>query len=200
MKKLVIFMLFAVLVNSVNAEPIDSQRSSPRDAYYSSGYFVGLNLGEGRSDVANIASFDTQNKGFVGHFYVGYNLNHYLAFQIGYLYLPSVKYTQAGVSDINIDTSGFDGVLKAKYPLGEGFSLYADAGGVIASTSQKQVGVAKLSQNATVFAYGGGLDYVFANVGGLHLLLDYFHADEKMTKALVVSAQDAISMGIYYQF
>lgn len=179
----------------------DTASTAPaRDTYYSSGYFAGLNLGQGRVDVPNIPDFTRKHRNFFGHVYIGYNLNHYFGFQIGYLMLPKAKYKNGGTSDIDLKSDGFSGLLKAKYPIGEGFALYGDIGGAILSSSQEQTGFAKVNQNATVLAYGGGIDYAFANIGGLHTIIDYLHTHDKNTKTLNIPAYDLVAFGVYYQF
>ncbi len=199
MKHIIFIITLLFAANAIFAE--DTGATPPaRDSYYQSGYFVGLNLGEGRSQIDSVAGLNKKDKGLFGHVNFGYDLNHYFAFQLGYLYLPTAKYTQVGMPDVNVKTSGYDGLLKAMYPVGEGFAVYGDVGGAILSTSEEQEGAGKISQNATVLAYGGGIDYVFANIGGLHLVADYYHTNKKATKTLTVPAQDAVSLGIYYQF
>lgn len=196
-----LFLLFLVVasVASAYAEDADTAQSA-RDTYYSSGYIVGINLGQVETDAADIAGYSKENKGFFARPFVGFNVSPYFAVQFGYLIFPKVKFSQAGASDITLKNSGFDGLFTGRFPLGEGFALYGNVGAAIVKAKQTQSGNADLTQNATVLAYGGGLDYSFANIGGLHSVLDYYHLDKKDTSTLDVPAQNTFSIGIYYQF
>ena len=171
-----------------------------RDTYYKSGYYLGLNMGRAKADMADKPGYDKKNSGFASSAYFGYDINHYFAVELGYLYLPTVKYTNGPKSDVNISNHAFATNIMGKYPVGEGFSVYAKLGGALVRAKQTGGSHDDQTQNATVFAYGGGIDYVFANVGGLHLDLNYYHTNKKNTKSIDVPAQNIATVGIRYQF
>ena len=172
-----------------------------RDTYYKSGYYLGLNMGRAKADMADKSGYGKKEEsGFASSAYFGYDINHYLAVELGYLYLPTVKYTDGSKSDINISNHAFATNIMGKYPVGEGFSVYAKLGGALVRAKQTGGDQGDQTQNATVLAYGGGIDYVFANVGGLHLDLDYYHTNKKDTKSVDVPAQNIATIGIRYQF
>ena len=183
------------------AEKSSPAPTSPRDTYYSSGYYLGLNMGQARANLADKPGYQKQETGFASSAYFGYDFNHYLAIELGYLYLPTAKYTDGPAgSDVNITNHGFATNVLGKYPVGEGFSVYAKVGGAILKAKQTGGTEGDKTQNATVLAYGGGIDYVFANVGGLHLDLDYYHTNKKNSKTVNVPAENIASVGIRYQF
>lgn len=193
-------LLAFILIFSVTAHAENTTATPAPDSYYSSGYIVGLNLGEATTQVKNTADYKKQDTGFAGRIYAGYNLNYYFAVQLGYLILPQVKLTKAEQSNITVHNTGFDLLFTGRYPIGEGFSLYGNVGGAMLSAKKKESGVADVNQNATVLAYGGGIDYTFANIGGLHSIIDYYHTENKNTSTLNVPAEDMYSAGVYYQF
>lgn len=199
MKKTVVLVATLFAVSASFAD--DAAPTSPvRDTYYSSGYIVGLNLGQGEINTIDYSGYSAKNKGLFGRLFVGYDINHYFAFQFGYLYFPTATLSIIGSPDIKLQNTGFDGLLTGRFPLGEGFALYGNLGAALLNARQKQSGTADQTQNATVLACGGGLDYSFANIGGLHATLDYYHTAKKNTNTLNVPAQNALSFGIYYQF
>jgi hypothetical protein len=183
MLSMLLFFTFGTLYA---AEP----SSAARDSYYASGYFIGANVGKAHSSFAG-----TSASGVASQVYMGYNFNHYIAFSIGYLFLPSLTYSGAKISNNGITLN-----FKGFYPIGEGFAMYGTVGSAILTAKKTQTGVADAKENATVLTYGGGIDYAFANIGGLHMLLDYSHLDEKKTDTFNVPAQRIASLGVYYQF
>ncbi len=178
----------------------NTKKPLARDTYYKSGYYLGLNVGRAKADMADKTGYSKKNTGFASSAYFGYDINHYLAVELGYLYLPTVKYTNGPSSDINISHHAFATNILGKYPIGEGFSVYAKLGGALVRAKQTGGDQSDQTQNAAVLAYGGGIDYVFANVGGLHLDLDYYHTSKKDTKTIDVPAENIATIGIRYQF
>jgi hypothetical protein len=177
-----------------------SAQAAARDTYYTSGYVMGLNLGQGTSEAPDITGYDLENTGFAARPYLDYELNRYVSFEVGYLFLPTANYTGSQLPSIKIKTSGFDLLLGAKYPLGEGFAIYGKLGGAIINARYTIDNGDSLNEDATVLAYSGGVDYSFANVGGLHWVIDYYHLDDKNTSSFKIPAQHIYSTGIYYLF
>ena len=197
-KYLLLFVALFALSTSYAEDATPAQPA--RDTYYSSGYIVGLNLGQGQTKAEGYSGYGGDDKGLFGRVYVGYDVNHYFAFSFGYLYFPTATLSLTGAPDVKLNNSGFDGLLTGRYPIGEGFALYGNIGAALLKAREKQSGAAEQTQNATVLACGGGIDYSFANIGGLHMTLDYYHTAKKNTNSLNVPAQNALSTGIYYQF
>jgi len=173
---------------------------SARDTYYSSGYYLGLNLGQTRAELPNRAGYSAQTTSFAVSTFFGYDFNHYLAVELGYLYLPDHGYTSSTQSDINISNHGIVTNVLGKYPIGAGLSIYGKLGGALLTARETEPGQAAQSQDATVLAYGGGIDYVFANIGGLHINLDYYHTNQGKTNTVPVPAENIATIGIRYQF
>jgi hypothetical protein len=199
MRNLLILCSGLLAISPLFAEQAAPQRLA-RDTYYSSGYLIGLNLGQARTQVPDISGISAKRQDLFGRIYVGYNLSHYFALQVGYVQFPDAKYSAAGKAVDTVSNKGFDGLLQGKYPLGEGFSVFGNLGGAILAAKNSPAAGGGVSQNATVLAYGTGLDYVFANIGGLHSNVSYYHTDKKDTNALNVPAEDGVSLGVYYQF
>ena len=161
------------------------------EPYYPSGYYLGLNLGQGYSQYPGTSA--TASNMF-GRAYIGYNFSPYVGLDIGYLLLPTLKH-----DDHQLSNSGYTANLRLVNPLSEGFSIYGQVGGAILTATEKSP-AGDQRENATVLTYGGGLDYVFANVGGLHMTLDYQRI-AKMNDVNVASpSYDLYSLGVYYQF
>lgn len=195
-----LLLLIALIAFSTSYAEEAASTQPARDTYYSSGYIVGINLGQGQTKSEGYSGFSAKDKGLFGRVYLGYDINHYFAFSFGYLYFPTATLSLAGTPDVKLNNSGFDGLVTGRYPIGEGFALYGNVGAALLKAREKQSGAATQTQNATVFAYGGGVDYSFANIGGLHTTLDYYHTAKKATNSLDVPAQNALSVGVYYQF
>ena len=176
MKKLSLLILSLCSV-SLSYAADASATSTP---YYSSGYYLGLNLGKAYA------------------IYIGYNVNHYFALDMGYLWLPTMK-IETTQGETKSSNNGFDVNVKVKYPIGEGFAFYATGGAAILRLAAT-VPHPKVTQNATTMTYGAGLDYVFANVGGLHTTLDYQRVNKKTGENIESPDYDLYSLGVYYQF
>lgn len=192
--------IFLFTLASVSYAEDAPEQKPARDTYYSSGYIVGLNLGQGETKTTGFSGYSADDKGLFGRLFVGFNVNHYFALSFGYLYFPTATLSFAGSPDVKLHNTGFDGLVTGRYPIGEGFAIYGNLGAAILKARQKENGVADVTQNATVLACGGGIDYSFANIGGLHMTLDYYHTADKKTNTLNVPSQNAISIGTYYQF
>jgi opacity protein-like surface antigen len=193
-------LLFIVLLLSTSMLAAAEQaNANSRDSYYSSGYYLGINLGQAHADFPKSPNYQSKMDGFTGRAYIGYNVNAYMALDVGYLLLPTVRYNSPS-NTIKISNSGFNFNLKIKYPIGEGFALYGQGGAAILRLSEKGAQPDIVTQNATTLTYGGGLDYVFADVGGLHTTLDYQRIAKKSGQDIDLPNYDFYSFGIYYQF
>ena len=205
MKKLAFIALLVLFGSSTYAEDAQptattTTTNNARDNYYTSGYIMGLNLGQSIIEEDDISGYQSKNTGFAARPYIGYAFNPYVTFEIGYLVLPTLSYSGTNLPGITIKTSGFDLLLGAKYPLGEGFALYGKVGGAILNSKYSVDAGPSYSEDATVLAYAGGFDYSFANIGGLHMVLDYYHTGDKSTNTFKIPGQHTYSMGIYYLF
>jgi hypothetical protein len=202
MKKLAILLL--AIFTTVGISYADDNTKSPpnaRDSYYPSGFYLGLNLGIAQAQMDSVSNFQTKNSEVGGRTYFGYDFNRYFSLDIGYTLFPQIKYSNNPVlPDIKIKTNDYDAIVKGKYPLGEGFALYGQLGGAMLHSHLNQDGIASENASATVLAYGAGLDYVFANIGGLHMVLDWYHTDNKNGAPFNIPAENLYALGAYYQF
>ena len=159
------------------------------EAYFASGYTLGANIGQG------FAKTNGQTKSNVfGRAYIGYNFSPYVSFNLGYVLLPTLK-----ANGITLTNRGWMANLRVINPLSEGLSIYGQVGGDLLSATAK-AGDQSNSNNATVLTYGGGLDYVFSNIGGLHLTLDYQRVSGHHSVDFAMPGYDLYSVGVYYQF
>ena len=201
MKKLVILLFATCVFFNISYAADSSSTPLDRDAYYPSGFYLGLNLGLAQAQMDSLPNFQTKNSGVGGRTYFGYDFNRYFSLDIGYTLFPQIKYTNNPVlPDIKIKTNDYDALVTGKYPLGEGFALYGQLGGAMLHSQLNQDGFASDKSNATVLAYGAGLDYVFANIGGLHMVLDWYHTDNKNGAPFNIPAENLYALGAYYQF
>lgn len=209
MKFVKVAVLFFGVMTSVSAADLATTQTpiSPvakaaqptaRDRYYSSGFYLGLNIGRAISDSPDIAGFDRNRVGDVGRAYIGYNANYYFSLDVGYLLLPTVTYNSPALN-FKVANEGYDALLTAKYPLGEGFVVYAK-GGPALMRARYVSPLPVEHENATVLEYGGGIDYVWANIGGLHTLLDVTHLNGKNTGDFTIPGYNLYTFGVYYQF
>ena len=169
-------ILVALLLTSVF---FASYAADARDTYYSSGYYVGLNLGDAQSN---------DEHAFGGSAYIGYNLNPYIGAEIGYNYLPNVQ---------NVNTYAFNLLLVGHYALGEGFSILGKVGPALLQATADPYG---LKENGTVISYGAGIDYAFANIGGLHTTWEWYHLNNFEGSQFEIPTRNLYTWGIYYQF
>jgi len=169
-------VLVALLLTSVF---FASYAEDARDTYYSSGYYLGINLGDAESISENA---------FGGRAYIGYNLNPNIGFEIGYDYLPNIQ---------NINTYAFDLLFVPRYALGEGFSVFGKVGPALLQATLNPAGI---NENGTVIAYGAGLDYAFANIGGLHTTWEWYHLNNFDGNQFNIPTHNLYTWGIYYQF
>ena len=200
MKKLLVLILATCAISS-NSYADDNSATNARDSYYPSGFYLGLNLGMAQAQMDSLTSFQTKNSGIGGRTYFGYDFNRYFSLDVGSTLFPQIKYTNNPlVPDIKIKTNDYDALVTGKYPLGEGFALYGQLGGAMLHSQLNQDGIASENASATVLAYGAGLDYVFANIGGLHMVLDWYHTDNKNGAPFNIPAENLYALGAYYQF
>jgi opacity protein-like surface antigen len=179
-----------------------------------SGFYVGAQAGYAYlhypkswlTDDPNFISVGSvDNKGFASRVHVGYDFNQYFAMEMGYIYLPRIKFndiTISGGSGINesFRQSVIDFLAKGTLPLNGGFDLYGKAG--IASVNRDDLeatagGVtvkSNVKDTKTVAALGVGMDYrlinnLVADLGYMH----YFNSGD-------LEATDFIGLGIAYRF
>jgi hypothetical protein len=204
MKKLVILLLSSLTFCGLSYADDTANSAAPnaRDSYYPSGFYVGLNLGMAQAQMDTIPTYQTKNSGVGGRTYFGYDFNRYFSLDVGYVAFPTVKYTSDVLPTLNITNSGFDSLVTGKFPLGEGFAIYAQLGGAVLTANMTADAQPSQKANATVLAYGSGLDYVFANFGGggLHMVLDWYHTDNKNGAPFNIPAENLYALGAYYQF
>jgi hypothetical protein len=197
MKKLCLLVLTFVIGSISYA---DNGPTITPNLYDPSGFYLGLNLGLAQANLDNIAGWQQKNSGLAGRVYFGYDINRYAALDIGYILFPQVRYTHPVIPDTKINNNGFDLLITGKYPIGEGFSLYGQLGGVMLRAKLTSDNQAGQTANATVLAYGAGIDYVFAPIGGLHAILGWYHTDNKNGSPFNIPTENLYALGAYYQF
>lgn len=204
MKKLLILFLTSLVCSGVSyaADPLPVAASNTQNAYYPSGFYLGLNLGLAQAQMTSLPNYQTKNSGLGGRTYFGYDFNRNFSLDVGYVLFPQVKYTNPLTPDLKINNNGFDALVTGKYALGEGFSIYAQLGGALLRAQLTADGINSQNANATVLAYGSGIDYVFTNLGdgGLHMVLDWYHTDNKNGAPFNIPAENLYALGTYYQF
>src|SRR3990167_6535109 len=157
-----------------------------------SGFFVGGSLGlaranfgaldsDAKQDVQTWPSYSYLQGGVSAGAYAGWHFNQYFDAQLGYLYLPSNKYSASdGLGDsenATFKTQAIDVLGKAYLPLSQispsltsNFSVYAQGGMayVMSRTSENVnlniinvTGSSSLKRNAIEPAYGLGAAYAF---------------------------------------
>ncbi len=201
-KRLGLVILLSLCSTAIYAEDATSTAvPAARDTYYTSGYILGLNLGQATIEAQDVPTYNANGQGFAARPYIGYQFSPYASAEIGYVFLPTLKYTSdTGGAAFRVSTNAFDLLIGGKFPLGEGFAVYGKVGAAMLKSTQSISGAGSTNQNATVFAYAGGIDYAFANIGGLHMILDYYHTDDKNTNTFQIPALHMYSAGIYYLF
>ena len=201
MRKLLILMLATCAMCGITYADDNAATTNARDSYYPSGFYVGLNVGMAQAKMDSVSNFQTKNSGIGGRTYFGYDFNRYFSLDLGYTLFSPLKYTNNPlIPDVNIKTNDYDAIVTGKYPLGEGFALYGQLGGAMLTANMTGDGTPSQKANATVLAYGTGLDYVFANIGGLHMVLDWYHTDNKNGAPFNIPAENLYALGAYYQF
>ena len=192
MKKIVISLLCMGAVFNACAD-------NARDSYYSSGYTMGLNVGESYVSLGSNPPYNQQTQNIAGRIYMGYNFNPNVSLEFGYARIGEASYVQQDFPTININTRDFDALVGLHFPMGEGFSTYAKIGGALLNSTYSSSPLTQ-TQNGNVLAYSAGFDYAFANIGGLHSVIDWYHTDEFNTNTFDIPAQNLFSLGVYYQF
>jgi len=204
MKKLLTTFFASIVICTFcyAADTPPTTAANTQNAYYPSGFYLGLNLGLAQAQMTSVPTYQTKNSGLGGRTYFGYDFNRNFSLDVGYVLFPQVKYTNPLTPDLKISNNGFDALITGKYALGEGFSIYAQLGGALLRAQLTADDLNTQNANATVLAYGSGIDYVFTNLGsgGLHMVLDWYHTDNKNGTPFNIPAENVYALGTYYQF
>lgn len=148
----------------------------------------------------------SNDDGFVGRAFLGYDLNRYFALEAGYTYFfvqPKEKNT-AGTEQNKIKrTHNIDVMGKVKAPVADNFDLYAKLGvNYLMSDFDKKTGgqlvITEDSRKYFNVAYGAGADYcitpnIIANVEWLR-----FNGSAKIDKHYQPNT-DAFMIGLRYK-
>jgi len=153
-------------------------------------------------DITNIGSVDSS--GFAGRFYVGYDFNKNFGMEVGYVFLPKIKFNNVNALgylpfDASFNQNIFDFCAKATLPLKYNIDLYGKAGAAIVVrddfelSTGGQTAEADSQDTETVPAIGAGVDYgfndhVFADLSYMH----YFGKND-------LQATDFVGIGLIYR-
>jgi opacity protein-like surface antigen len=136
------------------------------------GPYIGGQLGYANENYSRnqynppLSATSVDSKGFAGRLYAGYDINQYFAAELGYSYLPQVKYKNVAGSNNNVTfhQQMVDLTAKGTAPLNDQFAVYGKAGAAYVhrgSFDYKQSGV-NFSQAAltkVVPTVGAGVKY-----------------------------------------
>lgn len=143
------------------------------------------------------------NSGLAGRLSLGYDFSKNLGMEIGYVFLPKVKFNEVNVDQhtVSFDQNIIDICGKVTWPLQQyNVDLYGKAGvaGVTRDDLQASKGAQKVEFDAadtkTVAVIGAGVDYgfsdhVFADLSYMH----YFAQDD-------LKPTDFVGIGMAYRF
>lgn len=162
-----------------------------------------VSIGSAKYDISN----DT---GFAGRVFAGYDINKYFAVEAGYFYMFP-KATVAGVQTVlgvtnksdlfDVRTQAIDLVAKIKAPIMDNFGLYAKAGPGYLMQSYSTLGT-KNKDNVNQFnlVYGFGAYYTINNVA---FDLSYTRYNSGRTKLASDNWQPSVdfyALGVSYKF
>lgn len=171
MKKIVIGLMGAsVLAASAVAMAGGPDNMAPAAPSYHTGFYAGADLGYGgyTGDVANVMKATTKGLGLKSSFsgavfgaHVGYDINQYFAAQLEYAYLPKIKASTDGFSQVaSYNMAAIEG--KVMYPVLDGKLIpFATAGYGVIFTSTKINHKTDKSFSGHIFrpVLGAGVEY-----------------------------------------
>lgn len=179
MKKLLVVSAVAVLgltsVAFAGGLP-EEMPAAPVAVASDTGIYLGLSGGFGMTNWKNMDGVTgnvSNDNGFVGRAFLGYNINRYFAIEAGYSYffnqVSTVLNTTLGIGKIK--TQAVDAFFKGNLPVVDNFDLYAKLGAGWLFTQNNpwaNSGSGGNSNNINV-AFGAGADYyitpnVIANI------------------------------------
>ena len=151
--------------------------------------------------ITSVGSID--DSGFAGRILAGYSFNQYVAAEVGYLWLPKVKFnkitdgTTTGSESFN--ESAVDFIVKGTMPFANGFGAFVKGGAAIvhrgdAKFTSGGTTTKTSSKNKTVPVLGAGVQYYWT---------DNFFNDISYThyfKSGNLQAIDFVALGFNYQF
>jgi len=167
------------------AQPVVSQAYNDHQGVYLSGN-LGLGVGADRND--DTGHIDGGAYGFGANAFLGYQLNRYVAVELG----------ATGVLGL-LNTYTLDADVKGIVPLGDRFSLFGKAGGGLLTAQVCFLGSCDNHTEPGVFV-GGGLGYAFTShltgtVGYDGVIPLAKHNDNNFT-----GIYGLISVGLTYHF
>jgi len=179
------------------------------------GVYVGVQGGYAKTDYSmndldNLFTGNTDASGFAGRIYGGYSFNQYFATEVGFAYLPQIKfsnlkpigYTGSDSAEITANQYAIDLALKASYPIYKDISVFAKGGvadmmmeNVKATVNGQDVGTSDVASETQVAPLAGaGINYkVTDNVSSDLSYTRYFGASD-------IEATNFYALGVAYNF
>ncbi|CAL7959542.1 Outer membrane protein [Gammaproteobacteria bacterium] len=178
------------------------------------GIYLGLQGGLGLTNWKNYDGATNDNSGgygnvsndsgFVGRVFAGYDINRYFAIEAGYSYFFNKANTEWNTTyNINkIKTQAIDAYFKGKLPVVESFDLYAKlgAGYLMTQNNPAANNYAGGNNNNINVAFGAGADYYITPNVIANLEWTRIAGSQKVTSEKFIPNTDAFMIGLRYKF
>ena len=179
---------------------------------FHSGFYLGIQAGYAKSHyskswmtkhakptITSVSSLD--NDGFAARGYFGYDFTKNWAAELGYAYLPTVKFKKvafnSATGNMDFDQYAIDLLVKGTIPFANGFALFGKVGPAWLHRDDptKTIGGSRIKRNLTngkvIPVAGVGLAYHFNSQVSTDIsYLRYFNNE----------ATDLVTLGLAYKF